>query len=354
MRAFPDSGRRPGGRPGERTLRLLLAPLEEFLADPAVTEIVVNRPGEVGVERHGSGWRWHAVPELAFDRLDAIATLGAALSRQDVGPERPLCASVLPDGQRLQVCRPPATAAGTISLTIRQPSAFAPTIDLLAGDGLFARTEAAAERLHPLDAELLALHAARDWARFFPLAVRARKTIIASGDTGSGKTTFARALVQAVPLEERLVTIEDTAEFGEVPHRNRVALFYSKGDQGLARVQAGELVEAALRMRPDRILMQELSDGAAYTFLRGIAAGHPGAITTCHAGSARGAFDALRLMVRQHEAGRHLPDADVRALLCQLVDIVAHCRRDARGFSIEAVWFEPQGSAAMPREAVHG
>ena len=327
-------------RPGESTLRLLLAPIAEHLADPTVTEVVVNRPGEAGVERR-DGWTWYELPELTFEKLDAVATLCAAMSQQDVGPERPLCGSILPDGQRVQICRPPAVAAGTVSLTIRRPSTFAPTISGLAAGGLFSRTEGASHRAYPLDAELMALHRARDWERFFPLAVQARKTIIATGDTGSGKTTFAKALIQAIPLEERLVTIEDTAEFIGLPQRNLVSLFYSKGDQGVARVRSEDLIEAALRMRPDRVLMQELRDGAAFTFIRSIAAGHPGSITTCHAGSAPGAFDALRLMVKQHDAGKHLADVDVRTLLHQLVDVVAHCRRDHRGFAIEEVYFDP-------------
>ena len=331
-------------RPGERTLRLLLAPIAAFLKDPATTEVVVNRPGEAAVERPG-GWTWHARPELTFERLDAIATLCAALSQQDVGPERPLCAAVLPDGERVQVCRPPAVAAGTLSLTIRRPSGVAPTIAGLAAGGLFARTAPAGPSAHPLDAELVALHRAQAWERFFPLAVQAKKTVILTGETGSGKTTFARALIHAIPPDERLVTIEDTAEFIGLPHRNRVALFYSKGEQGLTRVRPEDLIEAALRMRPDRVLLQELRDGAAFTFLRGIAAGHPGAITTCHAGSARGAFDALRLMVKQHEAGRHLADADVQALLGQLVDVVAHCRRDRHGFAVQEVHFDPAAKA---------
>lgn len=327
-------------RPGENTLRLLLAPIAEHLAAPDVTEIVINRPGEVGVERR-SGWSWHDVPELTFAKLDAIATLCASLSNQDVGPNQPLCGSILPDGQRVQICRPPATPAGTISLTIRRPSNFAPTIAGLAAGGLFSRTKGASVRVHPADAELIALHGARDWEAFFPLAVQSKKTIIATGDTGSGKTTFAKALIQAVPLEERLVTIEDTAEFIGLPQRNLVNLFYSKGNQGAARVASEELIEAALRMRPDRVLMQELRDGAAFTFVRSIAAGHPGSITTCHAGSAAGAFDALRLMVKQHEAGKHLADADVRVLLHQLVDVVVHCHKGRDGFAIEEVYFDP-------------
>ena len=88
-------------RPGERTLRLMLDPLAGFLRDDDVTEIVIQRPGEVGVERRG-GWTWHIIPVLDYDRLDGIATLCAAMSQQDVGPDRPLCRSILPDGQRVQ------------------------------------------------------------------------------------------------------------------------------------------------------------------------------------------------------------------------------------------------------------
>ena len=313
-------------RAGERTLRVLLTPLAQFLDDPGTTEIVVNRPGEVGVERQGH-WAWYERPDLTFDRLDAIATLAAAMSQQDVGPAHPLCATVLPDGQRLQVCRPPAVAAGTISLTIRRPSAAISDLSSLAAGGLFAGTEAVGPVRHPLDQELARLHQAGEWGAFLKTAVRARKTIVVTGDTGSGKTTLAKALVREIPLEERLITIEDTAEFMGLPHRNVVSMFYSKGGQGIAQIRSEELIEAALRMRPDRVLMQELRDGAAFTFVRSIAAGHPGSITTCHARSAEGAFDALRLMIKQHDAGKHLADGDIQLLLRQLVDVIVHCQR---------------------------
>ncbi len=332
-------------RPGERTLRLMLAPIAGFLADDATTELVIQRPGEVGVETRG-GWTWHDVPELTFDRLDGIAVLCAAMSQQDVGPDRPLCGSVLPDGQRVQICRPPAVPAGTISLTIRRPNTFAPSLSMLAAGGLFAGTDAAQLRTHSDDAELLELHRTKDWPRFLALAVRAHKTILASGDTGSGKTTLSKALIQEIPLDERLVTIEDTAEFN-LTRRNVVSLFYSKGDQGLARVRSEDLIEAALRMRPDRVLMQELRDGAAFSFIRGVAAGHPGSITTLHAGSAAGAFDALRLMVKQHDAGKHLADADVRTFLRQLVDVVVHCAKHRDGSrTITEVYFDPAAKLA--------
>jgi type IV secretion system protein VirB11 len=125
-----------------------------------------------------------------------------------------------------------------------------------------------------------------------------------------------------------------------------VALFYSKGDQGSARVRSEDLLEASLRMRPDRVLMQELRDGAAFAYLRGVVAGHPGSITTLHAQSAAGAFDALRLMVRQHPAGATLGDADVRELLLQMVDIVVHCERHSNTFNVTELWWKECHHAA--------
>jgi len=330
-------------RAGESTLRLLSKPFGDALRDPDTTEVVVNRPGEIGVERR-SRWSWHEAPELDFGRLDAIATLAAAMMKQDVGPAHPLCNSFLPDGERIQVCRPPATSAGTVSLTIRRPPGFAPSLDMLADGGLFDTTDVAHQQAHPLDAELADLHRAKDWRRFFPLAVRARKNIIACGATGSGKTTIARALIQAIPLDERLVTVEDTPEFGRLPQRNVVNLFYSKGDQGSARIRSEELIEASLRMRPDRVLMQELRDGSAFTYIRGVASGHPGSITTCHAETPEGAFDVLRLMVKQHDAGKHMADADIRILLRQHIDVVIHCAKDP--YRITQVYFDPAAKLA--------
>ena len=127
-----------------RTLRHLLAPFRPFLTDPATTEVVVNRPGEIGVEAGGT-WSWHQEPGLTFDWLDSLGILAAFNTGQDIAPTHPLCGAALPDGERIQVCRPPATMPGSISITIRRPPSFRPTLQRLAEGGLFEKQQA--ERL---------------------------------------------------------------------------------------------------------------------------------------------------------------------------------------------------------------
>ena len=189
------------------------------------------------------------------------------------------------------------------------------------------------------DTELLALYRAKDWTAFFALAVKAKKTIAATGSTGSGKTSLLRRLMQEIPAEERLVTIEDTAEFGPLPLRNRVSLFY-----GSANVSAENAAEASLRMRPDRVAMQELRGAEAFAYLRLLAAGHPGGLTTWHAEEGD-PFTPLALMAKTSAAGRNIPDDKLLVILRSLIDIVAFCRRDGRGFSVPSVYYRAADGA---------
>ena len=133
---FSDAYQAGAAPMSNRALRHLLTPFLPFLANPETTEVVVNRPGEIGVES-GGVWSWHQEPSLTFDRLDAIGMLAAFNSGQDIAPTHPLCGAALPDGERIQVCRPPATRPGTISITIRRPPSFRPTLQRLADGGLF-------------------------------------------------------------------------------------------------------------------------------------------------------------------------------------------------------------------------
>lgn len=325
-------------------LRHYLAPLLPLLEPDGVTELVINRPGEAGIEDQ-SGWTWHALPELDSDWLNTLAVAAASFTHQDVDAQSPICSTILPGGERCQIVIPSVTPSGCPSFTIRKPSTVTMPIDELASAGLFATTRASAKGFTDVDAELVALRDAGDWPAFFKIAVAARKNILVSGATGSGKTTLAKALIQLIPAGERLLTIEDTREL-IVPHRNVVHMVYSSEGRGLAQVGAKQLLESALRMRPDRILLQELRDGTAFFYLRNVNSGHPGSITTVHAGSAAGAFEQLTLLVKESEGGRDLARDDIRGLLRMLVDIVVQTRRHGGRFEVEEVYFNPRAGDA--------
>ena len=324
-------------------LQHYLAPLQRCLVPDDVTELVINRPGELALERAG-GWEWREEPELTEAWLSTLAKAAAAYTAQDVTDETPICSTVLPQGERCQIVLPPA--AERISLTLRKPSAVTLDLDAFARAGLFDDVALAGPDLSDAEADLVRLRDAGDWPAFFGLAVGSRRNILISGATGSGKTTFAKGLVQLIPSEERLLTIEDAREL-TVPHRNAVHLLYAKDGQGLAKVGAKQLLESALRMRPDRILLQELRDGTAFFYLRTVNTGHPGSITTIHADSAVLAFEQLTLLVKESEGGRDLPRSEIRTLLHILVDVVVQMRRVDGRFRVTEVWYEPLRKRAL-------
>lgn len=329
-------------RPGESTLRQIARPLFIYLEPAGVTDVCVNKPHEVWVDVHGA-WERHQDRALTPSVLEAIATLLASMTGQDVNPASPLCSTVLPDGQRAQVVVPPCVAPGLTVLSVREPPQFSPTMEALDAGGLFRDTLNAGCGLSPLDARLAELRDAGRWREFLEAAVVGRKNIGITGPVGSGKTTLMKALGKCVPAKERLISIEDAYEL-HLAAPNCVALSYSKGGQGIAsKVGATELLEASLRMYPSRVLMGEIRDEAAFTYVRSAAAGHPGSIATWHAKSAGEARDALALMFRQHPAARPLSDATVDGLLRKYIDVIVHCERDGARFRVAEILFDPAG-----------
>jgi type IV secretion system protein VirB11 len=174
------------------------------------------------------------------------------------------------------------------------------------------------------------------------LAVRSRKNILVSGPTGSGKTTWTKALIREIPSEERLITIEDAKELVLDRHPNHVRLFYSKDDQGLARVTPKQLLESCLRMKPDRILLAELRAEEAFDYLRNVNSGHPGSITSVHATGAELAFEQLVLLVKQNPSGRELARSDIKSLLYLLIDVVIQFGVERHERFIKEIWFDPE------------
>ncbi|KQW60609.1 MULTISPECIES: P-type DNA transfer ATPase VirB11 [unclassified Ensifer] len=319
-------------------VRQLLQPIAGLLQNPTLYEVVINRPGEVLAEG-SAGWSRFDVAELTFDRLMRLARAVASHSHQAIDEARPILSATLPDDERIQIVIPPATTKGTVSITIRKPSSVSLSLGGLDAAGLFTVTAAAGDRADSPDRRLSKLYEAGNYAAFLEQSVVARKNIIISGATGSGKTTLSKALIQHIPTFERIITIEDTAEL-VIPQPNHVRLFYSKGEQGLAKIGPKELLESSLRMRPDRVLLQELRDGTAFYYIRNINSGHPGSITTVHADSAALAFEQLTLLVKESDGGQDLARDDIRDLLKMLVDIVVQCKRVEGKFRVTEIWFD--------------
>ena len=322
-----------------------LRPLRDQLDAPGVLEVCVNRPGEFFIETV-KGWHTVTAPELTQERCISLATAVATFSDQQINQERPLLSATLPTGERIQFVIPPAVTRGTVSITVRKPSDLIKCLADFERDGLFERTATVGRtpstQLLPFEDSLVALKTAGRYAEFLRLAVLKHQTIVVSGKTGSGKTTFMKGLVEEVSTHERLITIEDTAELTLPNHPNVVHLFYSKDAQGTARVTAKSLLEACLRMKPDRIFLAELRGDECFSFVRLAASGHPGSITSVHAGSCALAFEQMSLMIRESGAGGGLRMDEIKWLLGVVVDVVVQFDRDERGRFISEIFYEPR------------
>jgi type IV secretion system protein VirB11 len=328
------------GSPGARVyLEAYLRPLAEWLGRPDVTDILINDAGEVWVESIGGAMERHAAPELTDTTLWRLATQIAASANQGVSREHPLLAATLPGGARVQIVAPPATR-GVMAIAIRKHVVTDLGLDDYEANGAFAnaRGVSLAQRSED-DRELKERLRSGDMPGFLRQAVRFRKNIIVSGGTSTGKTTFLNALVKEIPTSERLIMIEDTPEI-RLEHPNAVGLVAARGTLGEAKVNVEDLLQASLRMRPDRILLGELRGPEAYSFLRAVNSGHPGSITTVHADSPRAAVDQIALMVIQ--AGANLSRSEIVAYVDGVVDVAVQlARRDGKRV-VSEVAFSPR------------
>jgi type IV secretion system protein VirB11 len=312
-----------------------------FMESQDVTEICINRPGELYLETR-SGWERVEVPTLTFERARQFCTavVNESNTGQRITDADPMVSLTFPSGPRAQFVIPPACDGGKVSITIRLPSKHTRTLAQYQQDGFFDQILEQEAGLNTQDQELLALRHSRDYAEFFKRAVQYRKNIVVSGATGSGKTTFMKSLVNHIPADERLVTIEDARELF-ITQPNVVHLLYSKGGQSSSNVTAKTCMEACLRMKPDRIILAELRGDEAFYFIRNCASGHPGSITSCHAGSPEQTWDQLALMVKASAEGSGLEFAVIKRLLQMTIDIVVHVKAHAGSRYITGIDFNP-------------
>lgn len=318
-------------------LRTYLAPLAPWLNRADVTDILVNQPGEVWFETAAGGMERAEAPRIDALMLQRLAQQIAAASSQGVNREHPLLAATLPSGDRVQVAAPPATRRH-FALAIRKHTLGDLTLGDYEASGAFVGVRRLDRDAVPdINARLGALLDAGNIRAFLSQAVRAGKTILISGGTASGKTTFLNALLKEVPSHERVIVIEDTPEI-HVSQPNAVGLVAVRGELGEARVDTEELLMAALRMRPDRLLVGEIRGVEAFSFLRAINTGHPGSMTTVHADSPRGAFEQIAFMALQ--AGTNLTRADILDYAHSVIDIVIQLTRGSGQRAIAGIEFD--------------
>ena len=294
-----------------------LAPLRPWLERETVTEILVNRPGEVWIEdAERGGMQCVAVPAMDNQLLQRLAEQVARISHQGINREHPLLSATLPalsgqSGARIQLVGPPATRANW-AMAIRRHRLLELPLDAYDRGPITLAPEAPTP--DPLSSPIAFL---RD-------AIRRRRTILISGGTSTGKTTFLNAMLTEIPDHERVILVEDTAEL-RLPSANGVGLIAVKGELGEAKVSANDLLQAALRLRPDRIVVGELRGTETVSFLRAINTGHPGSFSTVHANSPRGALEQIGLMSMQSGIG--LTRSETLEYAASVIDIVVQLDR---------------------------
>jgi type IV secretion system protein VirB11 len=276
-------------------LQSYLAPLAPFLDRNDVTDLYINRPGQLWVETMGGATERHDIPALDDTALLRLAQQIAAFAHQGINREHPLLAATLPTGERVQIVAPPATR-GPLALAIRKHVVRDMALSDYANTGAFEN--AAKPDTSDITDELNSLRAAGNIAGLLARAVHARCNIVVAGGTSTGKTTFLNALLREIEADERLIFIEDTSEL-TLRHDNAVGLIAARSSLGEASVTAEDLLNASLRMRPDRIILGELRGSEAFTFLRAINSGHPGSMTTVHADDPARAIEQIALLVLQ-------------------------------------------------------
>jgi type IV secretion system protein VirB11 len=312
-------------------VRELLRPLQDFLGEEGVTEVVINRPGEVFLE-NGPEWRCVPAPHLTLTRCLSLAHAIATYTEQEIGPQTPILSAMLPDGQRVQIVVPPAVEPDTVSISIRRPNSAIRGLSDYEREGAFhryawgcsAQLDERRADLDLIDRRLIEHLEHHELAAFLTLAVQSRKNLAFVGNTGSGKTTLMKSVCQDIPSYERLITIEDVREL-ELPHHpNRVHLVYSKGGQGVAKVTPSDLIASTLRMKPDRVLLAELRGGEAFDFLKLLTTGHSGSITSFHAESCALALERYVFMAKEHEQAALYDTHALKHLVTLTLDVIVH------------------------------
>jgi len=291
-----------------------------------VTEVCYNGKNILHV-LDNTGWNEYET-ELKYDSALGLSQSIAAYTSSEFDEGRPLLGGYLPSEERVQFVMPPATAPGIISLSIRVPSKTHIPYSKFVDQGIFDGLTDSANAISMNDKNLNDLYLNKNYEAFIKMAVEMKKTIVISGATGSGKTTFMKSLIDFIPKDERLISIEDVDEIKFHNHKNAVKLYYPQEAKSNDFLNSATLLKSCLRMKPDRILLAELRGGETFDFINVISSGHAGSITSCHAGNVEETFTRLALMVLRNPEGQKIPYEIIEQMLKELIDVVVHMKFD--------------------------
>ena len=299
-------------------LEIYLRPLVDFINRNELTEVTVNEPGTVWTECV-EGWKKYDVPLLSFEHCMSLSRFVTSHNGKTIGKTKPILSGTLPSGERIQIVTPPCTENGKISITIRKPSDKVFTLDDLENQGRFELAKKSDRKIKPHETEIQNLLGDGKIRLALDFAMRSKLNILIAGATGSGKTTVASSLALSIPGSERVITAEDCREI-KLNHPNRVHLLYDRNGDG---VSCKEVVEATLRMKPDRLIVSEVRGDEALSFLFSLNTGHAG-LSTIHANGAEDALYQLAALVQGSEIGSRMPIDYILKRVFLSIDLVLY------------------------------
>ena len=312
----------------------------DFLELPGLTEVAVNRPGELYTKINGV-WEQHAVP-LSYEDCYNFARCLAKHHGDNIEDIKPGLSATLESGERCQVIVPPACERDTVSVTIRKPSKVQIPHQSYIDAGFYNRVTGE-EKTETHDEELIALYNTKNIPLFMEKCVEYGKTLAVAGETSTGKTTYMKMLIGYIPVHLRISTIEDNPEITFFIHKNYVHLFYpsESSDEKGSIVTPASLLRWNYRMNPDRILLTEVRGAEAWDFLKITGSGHEGSMTSIHAGSAKEAIDGFITRCYENPQCAQLPYTFMLRKVLDSLDVIVSIDLDGNVRRMNDIYFRP-------------
>ncbi|PYD07947.1 P-type DNA transfer ATPase VirB11 [Pseudomonas syringae pv. pisi] len=314
------------------------AGVTERLNRPGTQDVAINRPFEIWVDGP-DGWVREDAPWLTYSLCWRLANALCALNYRVLAPHTPIHTVELPGGERGQIVMAPACEKGTLSMTFRKPSLERFTLDDYIREGRYDRTRAVSSSVLELkdwQHEMKRCHADCDWRGFYDIAIAHRQNIAIFGGPGSGKTTHGLSLLDRFPPHRRMLTIAEIDELKLPLHPNHVTLLYGHV------VTPKQLIASAMRMKPDHVVLAELTGDEVWHLMEVSNTGKGGWVTTAHANEGEGASRVADL-VKQSEIGRGLDIEYIERKVRMTFDVEIYMENH----EIVQVYYEPEHKLAL-------